>query len=83
LGELLERHQKGAANQRPSADDVASLRQSLPDPARPVLDLVLQVIGISSGGQTDWKATEALCQKIQWERCDHEALSELKRRSQL
>lgn len=83
LGELLPSQQAKAANRSPSASDVALLRESLPDPARPALDLVLQVSGLSNGGQTDWKAAEAVCQKSQWERCDQKALAELKRRSQL
>lgn len=83
LGEALQGQQPGAGNGSQIADDAAIVRESLPGPARSALDLLVKVSGISSEGNTDWKATEALCQELQWERCDREALSELKMRSGL
>lgn len=83
LGEALQSQPLGAGNRSQIAGDAAIVRESLPEPARPALDLLVKVSGISSGGNTDWKATEALCQQSEWERCDREALDELKMRSGL
>jgi hypothetical protein len=51
------------------------------DQARDVFDLVVAVRGLKSGGDSDWGRAEQLCRSLEWPRCDHPALEELKARS--
>jgi len=50
-----------------------------PDQRR-VLELVVAVRGLASGGQTDWVSAEQRCRGLGWPRCDRPALEALKRR---
>ena len=79
-------------NPTATADDWAALRTDViavrlawePPPhdvLRDVLDLVVAVRGLDSGGNTDWGHAEQLCRALKWPRCDRPALEELKKRS--
>ena len=51
------------------------------DVLRDVLDLVVALRGLDSGGNAEWGKAERLCRALGWSRCDRAALEELKRRS--
>jgi len=62
-------------------DDVEIIRRAWKVEDRQVLDLVVALRGLESGGLTDWPRAEELCRALKWPRCDRGALEELKKRS--
>ena len=63
------------------ASDVLQVRRAWASPDPPVLELVLALRGLASGGHPEWSKAEDLCKSLKWSRCDRAALEELARRS--
>lgn len=61
--------------------DVGSVRLALRPPEVDAYDLVVFVRGLESGGNAEWVKAEARCRELEWRRCEHSALEELRRRS--
>jgi len=62
-------------------NDVGIIRRAWKAEDRQVLDLVVTLRGLESGGNTDWSAAEDSCRALKWPRCDRASLEELKKRS--
>jgi len=62
-------------------DDVEIVRRAAKAGDGDVLDLVVAVRGLASGGDSDWARAEQICRGLRWPRCDRAALEELKKRS--
>jgi hypothetical protein len=62
-------------------DDVETVRRGWKSPDRDVLDLVVALRGLASGGRPEWDRAEGLCRALRWARCDRAALAELQNRS--
>ncbi len=63
------------------AQDIDQVRLEWPAADTTVLDLVIAVRGLASGGNPEWTRAEQLCKALKWSRCDRPALEELARRS--
>jgi hypothetical protein len=61
--------------------DVETVRATVKGQDREVLDLVMALRGLTTGGATDWPEAEKLCRGLKWPRCDRGALEEMKRSS--
>jgi hypothetical protein len=62
------------------ADVEAVLAMQKPEP-RAVLELVVAVRGLASGGTPAWAEAEQRCKALRWPRCDRPALEALAKRS--
>jgi hypothetical protein len=62
-------------------NDIEAIRRSWKPEDRDVLDLVVALRGLKTGGNTEWLEAEELCRALKWPRCDRGALEELKKRS--
>jgi hypothetical protein len=62
--------------------DVEAVRAAWDPERRAVLDLVVAVRGLTSGGNPAWGAAEERCKALRWARCDRPALEALRKRSQ-
>lgn len=61
--------------------DVAAVRAAQKPEARAVLELVVAVRGLASGGIPAWAEAEQHCRALRWPRCDRPALEALAKRS--
>jgi hypothetical protein len=61
--------------------DVEAVRASEKPERRAVLELVVAVRGLASGGVPAWSEAEERCRSLRWPRCDRPALEALAKRS--
>lgn len=63
------------------AHDLRRLREMVDGDQQTAFDLVVALRGLLDQGRPDWEQAGRLCERLEWPRCDREALEALEQRT--